>query len=344
MPVLETASVAATVESAAVATEKVAEASAAVGSSISAKLGTLAKNVANGIEAAKVEKTAERIVAARVVSDVANAIDSDVGHIVDLAESAVGVATSETILEVVKEIENVVVDEASKADEDISKIAKVGKNIKDAISSINSKYSQLIEKANNGEKGEASEKKNTDAEASEKKDVAEKTRMEPPVTIEFTCKDKYDKTEYNRQVKNQEKGMNNISLHNYLKNRESYKENGRNLELGQPAQEKARQEARADRILENRRNGVSREEAEKEADEWLDTQAALHDPDQIAGGDAANVIGIGDKEINSSIGSQWQYRIEAVDEAVQKYIEDNNLSGEDLKNVYLNVNLEVFSE
>jgi len=185
--------------------------------------------------------------------------------------------------------------------------------------------------------------KENSKEADEDENV-EKNRMHPPVKVEFTCKEKYDKEEYERQVKNQEKGMNNISLYDYIKNRERYKENGRNQDVGGPAQEKARQEARADRIAENRRNGMSREEAEKEADQWLETQAALHDPDQVAGGDAANVTGMGDKEINSSIGSQWQYRIDAVDEAVQKYIEENNLSEEDLKDVYLNVDLEVVAE
>lgn len=183
----------------------------------------------------------------------------------------------------------------------------------------------------------------TETETSEKDD-AEKKRMEPPVDVQFTCKDKYDRAEYERQVKNQEAGMNNISLYDYQKNREKYKENGRNTDVGGPAQEKVRQEARADKIAEYRREGMRREEAEKKADEWMDTQAALHDPDQIAGGDAANVTDMGDKEINSSIGSQWQYRIEAVDAAVQKYIEENGLSEEDMKNVYLNVKLEVLSE
>lgn len=186
--------------------------------------------------------------------------------------------------------------------------------------------------------------KDNRSESRNEKDNTDKPRMEPPVTVSFTRKEKYDKDEYERQVKNQEHGMNNISLHDYLKNREKYKESGRNSEVGQPAQEKARQEARADKIEEYRHDGLSRLEAEQKADEWLKDQAALHDPDQIAGGNPENVTGMGDKEINSSIGSQWQYRIGAVDEAVQKYIEENNLSTEDLKGVYLNIDLEVVSE
>lgn len=143
---------------------------------------------------------------------------------------------------------------------------------------------------------------------------------------------------------NQEKGMNHISLYDYTKNREKYQDSGRDTEVGDRAQDKARQEARSDRVTENRHNGMSREEAEKEADEWMEKQAALHDPDQIAGGEAGNVTGVGDKEINSSIGSQWQYRIQEVDEAVKNYIDENKLTEEDMKNTFLNVELEVNEE
>lgn len=171
-------------------------------------------------------------------------------------------------------------------------------------------------------------------------DVGNK-HMHPPVKVTFLRKDKYDNDEYKRQVANQEKGMNKLTLYDYQKNRTSYKENGRNNEVGTPAQEKARQEAYQDRITENRRNGMSRQDAEAEAKNWIESQAALHDPDQIAGGDAANVTGMGDKDINSSIGSQWQYRIDAVDQMVQDYIDANNLSEDDLKTIYMNVDLEV---
>jgi hypothetical protein len=40
-----------------------------------------------------------------------------------------------------------------------------------------------------------------------------------------------------------------------------------------------------------------------QASEWLETKAALHNPDQIAGGKADIIGGLGDKRVNSSIGS-----------------------------------------
>ena len=90
----------------------------------------------------------------------------------------------------------------------------------------------------------------------------------------------------------------------------------------------------------------TKEQAGKFADNWLGTRAALHGPDQIAGGgrmagdaqavgiDEANVIefkkrtgllGVGSARINSSIGSQWKTRISKVDQAVnddKKYPND----------------------
>ena len=47
------------------------------------------------------------------------------------------------------------------------------------------------------------------------------------------------------------------------------------------------------------------EEAKAEANEWISGKAALHDPDQKAGGYSENVTGLGDEGVNSSIGAQW---------------------------------------
>lgn len=58
-----------------------------------------------------------------------------------------------------------------------------------------------------------------------------------------------------------------------------------------------------------RKQGLSRADATKQASEWLETKAALHNPDQIAGGRANIIGGLGDKRVNSSIGSQWKYNI-----------------------------------
>ena len=48
---------------------------------------------------------------------------------------------------------------------------------------------------------------------------------------------------------------------------------------------------------------MSFREAKDKAEKWLSSQAALHNPDQIAGGNPMNVSGLGDKGVNSSIGA-----------------------------------------
>lgn len=83
--------------------------------------------------------------------------------------------------------------------------------------------------------------------------------------------------------------------------------------------------------------GMPRSEAKIRAKEWLDTQAALHNPVQIAGGCANQIGRMGDKRINSSIGSQWKYRIDAVDEQIQALAE--KMTPEQLQTTYLNVRL-----
>ena len=46
---------------------------------------------------------------------------------------------------------------------------------------------------------------------------------------------------------------------------------------------------------------------------------------------------MGDRRVNSSLGSQWKMRIDAMDEQIRKLAE--GLSPEELKTTYLNINL-----
>ncbi|WP_228471778.1 polymorphic toxin type 15 domain-containing protein [Listeria welshimeri] len=156
------------------------------------------------------------------------------------------------------------------------------------------------------------------------------------IKVNFNRNLKHDPEEFARQLKDQEKGMNELTVDEYLKNRERYIAEGRALE-GNAAQQAAREEAYVQKVNELQKNGLSLSQAKKEAREWLDTQAALHNPDQIAGGKADIIGGMGDKGINSSIGSQWRYRIDIVDEQIRGMAK--NMTPEQLKNTYLNVKL-----
>jgi hypothetical protein len=92
------------------------------------------------------------------------------------------------------------------------------------------------------------------------------------------------------------------------------------------------------RRLENCvKKGLSVNEAKRQAQIWLDTQAVLHNPDQIAGGRATEIGGLGDKRFNSSIGAQWRYRIDAVDEFIKQLSE--GMTDFERINAYLNLRL-----
>ncbi len=156
------------------------------------------------------------------------------------------------------------------------------------------------------------------------------------IEVEFNYKTKYDKTEFTRQLADQEVGMNQLTVDEYLKNRERYLAEGRAVE-GNMAQKATREKALVDKVDELRSSGMSLKEAETQAQKWLDTQAALHNPDQIAGGNPLKIGGMGDSAINSSIGSQWKYRIDAIDEQIQAMAK--NMTDAERKNTYLNVKL-----
>lgn len=156
------------------------------------------------------------------------------------------------------------------------------------------------------------------------------------IEIRFNRNYKHDSEEFARQLKAQEEGMNKLTADEYLKNRERYIAEGRAIE-GNAAQQAAREKALSKKIEELFEDGMSWEEAEKNAEIWLKTQAALHNPDQIAGGNPLHIGGMGDKRINSSLGSQWKYRIDIVDEKIGELAK--NMTPEQLKNTYLNVKL-----
>ena len=171
----------------------------------------------------------------------------------------------------------------------------------------------------------------------------------PPFNVKAKFKEL--KEEYERQVKGQEDGLNRLTIGEFLKNREFYvrrleeqklegKKNpsGRDPK-GNTEQQRIRDEAFEDKFNEYLDDGIEPEEAREKANKWIKTQAALHDPDQIAGGNPENVIGMGNARINFSIGSQWKTRADVLENGVNKYITDKNLPDKDFKKVLLNVKL-----
>ena len=157
-------------------------------------------------------------------------------------------------------------------------------------------------------------------------------------TIEFNNKSGLDEKEYKQQLADQQDGLNNMTVEEYQNNRASYKANGRASDSSK-FQQSARQEAIADRTAQNLQNGMSYEDACNEAASWAKGKAALHGPDQIAGGSPSNITGLGDSKINSSIGSQWKAdsRIGTLDAYVDKLA--SGLTPAERSTTHLNVEL-----
>ena len=174
----------------------------------------------------------------------------------------------------------------------------------------------------------------------------EKLRMEPPVIIVFKCPDGVDPKEFLRQLKGQERGLNSQTIAENTYNREAYARrrsetgNGRDPEC-EIAQKITRQKALQSRIETNQKNGMTYSEAKAEAENWIKGQAALHNPDQIAGGDPNKVSRMGDASVNSSIGVQWRSRVTILDEAISEYCKSEGVNPGDLTKTKLNVKLEM---
>ena len=156
-------------------------------------------------------------------------------------------------------------------------------------------------------------------------------RMQP-VTINFKY-NKNDRVEMDRQVAGQQTGLNNIRLDKWTQNRNTYLVIGRD-KAGAVAQAGERSD-HAEKLFnlylanetknnktqspQNRRSDLELiSAARKLADAEMSTLAALHDPDQIAGGEGDKISGIGMGGINSSIGSQWKNNVHILDQAVGK--------------------------
>ncbi|WP_299315307.1 polymorphic toxin type 15 domain-containing protein [uncultured Aquimarina sp.] len=153
----------------------------------------------------------------------------------------------------------------------------------------------------------------------------------------FIRNPEHDKAEFDKQLKGQEEGINELTVDDFIKNRDEYLKNKRSKE-GSKAQKEYREQFREDMVEDLMENqGRSYNEAEKLADDFMSNKAALHDPDQVAGGFADNITGLGDSGVNSSLGSQWRTRIGDVDKQVREAAK--NMTQAEKESTLLNINL-----
>lgn len=176
---------------------------------------------------------------------------------------------------------------------------------------------------------------NTD---SARKNAAKMIKEDYPKGSKNLTVDEYLKKETDWQLANQQKGLNEMSVEDYLEGRKAFDDKGRGgggpaatarEEYGESLTEKYKKEYE--------KQGVGPREAKKLATDKssriMSEMAALHNPDQIVGGKnkvASDAIGL--KNTNSSIGSQWKTRVEALDDAAKKVpVGERNTTGMNAK-------------
>ncbi|MEE5098951.1 polymorphic toxin type 15 domain-containing protein [Pseudomonas alliivorans] len=129
--------------------------------------------------------------------------------------------------------------------------------------------------------------------------------------------------EFDRQLAGQQKGLNDLTVDEYLKGREAFKNGNatRDPKVAEDARKVLSLEMEAKITTMLRLDGAGIEEAEREAKKIVSKKmtalAALHNPDMVAGGkDVINDLG--DRRVNSSIGPQWSSRIGGLDSAASQ--------------------------
>jgi hypothetical protein len=128
--------------------------------------------------------------------------------------------------------------------------------------------------------------------------------------------------EFDRQLGGQERGLNDLTVDEYLRGREAFKAGDvvRDPKVARSARNRTTMKFKNDYFADLIAKNYPAEKAERmardKAVKKMSTLAALHNPDLIAGG--KDFIGdFGDKQINASIGPQWRNRILGLDIAVK---------------------------
>lgn len=129
--------------------------------------------------------------------------------------------------------------------------------------------------------------------------------------------------EFDRQLAGQQRGLNNMTVDEYIKGREAFvnKQSVRNPEVAKQARQaleaKLARAAERDLLGSGMLPGDAKQQAAKVAREKMSTLAALHNPDMFAGGNDV-IDDFGDSNVNSRIGPQWRSRVAELDAAAAR--------------------------
>jgi hypothetical protein len=129
--------------------------------------------------------------------------------------------------------------------------------------------------------------------------------------------------EFDRQLDGQERGLNEMTVEEYLQGREAFENKTVSRDPGVARQARAEYEAALGRMRARALIGqglppaAAKAQAAREAKDVMKALAALHNPDMVTGGE--DKIGdFGDRNVNSRIGRQWKDRIRWLDAQARK--------------------------
>ena len=294
------------------------------------------------------------------LSETGSSVNGDSGHETN-SEVRNGAAPKEAGAKIKTSEHSKLLETGSSANSDSGHSTKQPETSNGNIETLNSPKNKAKETESSTDDSPEKSEKKTDATKNPEK-------MEKPIELNFKCNPpkglnedevKAYRNEFNKQLKGQEDGINKQSVAENMANRSKYQERKEETGSGRdPEGSKAQREFRNAEINkrtgdlaeqyfhdENFEKGKSVEErksaawakAKEDAKNSLKGQDALHDPDQVAGGDPTKIKEFGDRSVNRSIGKQWDSNAPKLAEATDQYAKEH--PQEDLSKVKMNVKL-----
>lgn len=198
---------------------------------------------------------------------------------------------------------------------------------KEAKAVADAKKAKDAEKAAAEQEKAAAKAKDKDCEDCAKSGKPAKVMKQVEVKPCFSAKnlDPSKAKEFAEQLKRQEEAINKMTVKEYNDARTFFDSNKRKGTGAAQKEARSNYEAilKAQFTQENIAANVPRAKAAaaEKAKEVMKKLAALHEPDMIAGGKDV-VTSMGDRSVNSSIGSQWKNRVQAIDSEAKKIAPD----------------------
>ena len=165
---------------------------------------------------------------------------------------------------------------------------------------------------------------------------------EAPITLTLPANtQRYSINDFAYQVIEQENGLNSLTVYDFITNYENRQNVGR--DSGSALVQREYRQALVESITEDflmENPGISSTQARADAESYVGILAALHNPDQIAGGSEIGVTGAGIRNVNSALGSLWRHG--RAQELYRQVMEASRGWSEDqMRRTYLNVRLNV---